>query len=268
VYQTHQTGSFASLKMTIFYSFFIPDQSSMPFLPSLLEYTPSALEAKLQLIKNHSGEFQAIQKSPDGKIYLHLDFVLQEFAASRSVEPGNGPQVVFDLIHKYFHDQKIVCNSHFMGSEADTAEVLEFLKTYDWNPNWEHVFYVGQKFVQDFETQLKLPLVKGLAAKLTGVTLKIGVWLDLDEYNLNTKFELQDYLLMTVFAGKSGQKLTEEVRMQTLKIVQKNPDVKFTIDGGWTVTDELNELEPVEINCLNIVSYSSFWKEFEKLVIK
>jgi pentose-5-phosphate-3-epimerase len=240
----------------------------MPFLPSLLEYTTQALEDKLQLVKNHLTEFEAIQKTPDDKICLHLDFVLSEFAMSRNVKPGNDPAVVFGLIQKYFRDQQIVCNCHFMGSAKDTAEVLEFFKAYNWNPNWEYILYVGQEFVQEFEKQLKLPLAKGLAAKLTGVTVKIGAWLDLDQYNLDTKFVFQDYLLMTVFAGKSGQKLTEVVRINTLEAIQNNPDVNFTIDGGWAVTDELNKLNFEQKNKLNIVSYSSFWKEFVNIIAK
>jgi hypothetical protein len=261
----------------------------MPFLPSLLEYTPQALETKLQLITSHLAEFQIIQKSPDEKIYLHLDFVLAEFAASRNIEPGNSPDVVLELIHKYFHDQKLVCNSHFMGSAKDTARVLEFFKTYNWNPNWKFVLYVGHEFVEEFEKEIKPlaispsgevheplstpsaslpPLKRGNNQGQIPNRIKIGAWLDLDQYDLNTKFELQDYLLMTVYAGKSGQKLTEEVRLNTLNIIQKNPELSFTIDGGWAINDELKELNLDIKNKLSVVSYTSFWKEFEKLITK
>ena len=233
----------------------------MPFLPSLLEYSIYDLQTKLQLIKNYPVEFQAIQRSPDGKIYLHLDFVLPEFAASRSVQSGNRPKIVFDLIHKYFQDQKVVCNSHFMGFEGDIAVVLGFFKTYTWNPNWEYILYVGPEFLKEFE-QLKESTKKTSIP----IEIKIGTWLDLDQYNSETKFELQDYLLMTVFAGKSGQKLMEDTRLKTLGIIKQNSNINFTVDGGWVVKDELKELTLKQKENLSIVSYSSFWKEFEKLI--
>jgi hypothetical protein len=250
----------------------------MPFLPSLLEYTPAELQAKLELIQKNPAAFQQIQKATDGKIYLHLDFVLPEFAAQRNVLPGNGPKVVFDLISKYFGDQAVVCNSHFMGSANDTAEVLEFFQSYSWNPNWEYILYVGPEFVVNFNlfknsNTRDRHLVQSERSSVAGknipksLSLKIGAWLDLDQYDIKTKFGYQDYLLMTVFAGKSGQKLTPEVRSNCLKVVEDNPYIKFTIDGGWAVLDELSELNTDQKNKLNVVSYSSFWKELEKRII-
>jgi hypothetical protein len=249
----------------------------MPFLPSLLEYTPQDLESKLVLIKNNPIEFQTIQKAVDEKIHLHLDFVLPDFASERNVQPGNSPKIVFDLIHKYFHEQKVVCNSHFMGSPKDTSQVLEFFQSYNWNPNWEYILYVGQEFVANFNlfknsNTSDCHLERSERSYLVGentpnkTRLKIGAWLDLDQYDIKTKFDYQDYLLMTVFAGKSGQKLTPEVRSNCLKVIENNPDINFTIDGGWTVLDELSELNFEQKNKLNVVSYSSFWKEFEKTI--
>lgn len=245
----------------------------MPFVPSLLEYSPRDLQVKLELIKNNLNAFNQIQAGVNDKIYLHLDFVLPEFATSRNVQPGNSPKVVFDLIDDYFQGQKVVCNSHFMGSKADTQIVLEFFQNYNWNPNWEYILYVGKEFVNEFESVLPYspsqigyqPLNKGqLPVQVSN--LKIGMWLDLDQYDYKTKFELHDYLLMTVFAGKSGQKLTDKVRLNTLKIIQNNPEVAFTVDGGWTVVDDLKELGLEQKNILNVVSYSSFWNEFEKII--
>jgi hypothetical protein len=268
----------------------------MPFLPSLLEYTPQDLESRLRLIQSHISEFHSIQQAVDGKIHLHLDFVLPEFAAERDVQPGNSPAIVFGLIHQYFHDQKVVCNSHFMGSSKDTQEVLEFFQAYQWNPNWEYILYVGKEFVSDFfeklspltssrsgevyepkstpspavpplrtmrrmETLLCQSFKSGINQSKFQSSIKIGTWLDLDQYSKETKFEYVDNLLMTVLAGKSGQKLTSEVRANCLKIVESNPKVSFTIDGGWTVLDELSELNIKQKNKLNVVSYSSFWKE-------
>jgi Ribulose-phosphate 3 epimerase family len=236
----------------------------MPFLPSLLEYSPQNLETKLELIKKYPQVFQIIQKSSDDKQYLHLDFVLPEFAAARDVQSGNSPKIVFDLVTKYFQDQQIVCNCHFMGSANDSTEVLKFFETYNWNPNWKYILYVDPAFVSQF---LKLGIVaKGLQNKTTNV--RIGTWLDLDQYSLDTKFELTNILLMTVYAGKSGQKLTDEVRSNCLKIVKSNSTIDFTVDGGWSVADETIELNKEQIATLNIISYSSFWNQFLELVNK
>ncbi len=223
----------------------------MLFLPSLLEYSTASLQTKLELIKDNLTKFQAVQKSADQKIYLHLDFVLPDFAASRFVQSGNDPKIVFDLIDSHFYGQKVVCNSHFMGLTNDIKGVLAFFKSYSWNLNWEYILYVGQEFLQDFEQFKKFD------------NLKVGIWLDLDQYNVETKFELSDYLLMTVLAGKSGQKLAIDTRSKTLEIVKQNPNINFTIDGGWSVDDEVSELSLKQKNNLSVVSYSSFWKAFE-----
>jgi pentose-5-phosphate-3-epimerase len=229
----------------------------MPFIPSLLEYSATELESKLLLIKNNSVEFAKIQKSTDSRTHLHLDFVLPQFAQSRGVEPGNSPEVVFDLISKYFKNSKVVCNAHFMGLKKDNLQLQEYFKNYDFNPNWEYILHFGSEFAQDFRD-----------FERSNSNVQFGVWLDLgdwnDEYDVD-EHKTHNILLMTVIAGKSGQKLTPQNRLKALQFAIKNSNLNITIDGGWSVTDELLELKDSKKQP-TIVSYSSFWKELENLI--
>jgi hypothetical protein len=223
----------------------------MPFLPSLLEYTPQDLETKLKLICADKESFLRYQKSEDGKIYLHLDFVLSEFALSRNVGHGNIESTVFDLIEKYFADDQLYLSIHLMGLEKDLEFSFDFLldklSNYVFEYDWVGEIFVARDFVDEFKTIEECS------------NFKVGEWLDLGEWNKETKFETnENYLLMTVVAGKSGQKLLEEDKNLMFEIANTYPESIFTVDGGWNL-----ELEPKEN--LKIVSYSSFWKGFEAL---
>ncbi len=237
----------------------------MPFLPSLLEYTPQNLEIKLELIKDNLKDFRIIQKSSDNKIHLHLDFVLQQFAINRNIEPSNSLQIVFNMVNKYFGDQKIVCNCHFMGSFIDIMEILTYLKTKEatkeFNSNWEYMFYFGKDMIG---------MIGYFDSMNNNKNLKAGLWLDFDEWEIlkfsENFFNIKNYLLMTVIAGKSGQKLTSNNRSQALEIIKNNSDLNFTIDGGWSVGDELLELDMESKNKLSIISYSSFWDQFDTMI--
>ncbi len=113
---------------------------------------------------------------------------------------------------------------------------------------------------------------------------------------LKQELQITNYLLMTVVAGKSGQKLTAQNKQEVLEVVRKNPEIDFIVDGGWSLefrseikNEELKikngrrdllveaELTPdlldrgdgcglkQELQNLQIVSYSSFWNEFSVL---
>jgi hypothetical protein len=218
----------------------------MPFLPSLLEYTPQDLESKLKLICSDKESFMKYQKSDDGKIYLHLDFVLPEFALSRGVDRGNLESTVFDLIEKYFADDQLYLSIHLMGLDKDLEFSFDFLldklSNYVFEYDWVGEIFVAKDYVEEFITIEECS------------NFKVGEWLDLGEWNKESKFEAdENYLLMTVVAGKSGQKLLEEDKSLMFEIAKNNPESNFTVDGGWNL-----ESEPKEN--FKIVSYSSFWK--------
>ena len=220
----------------------------MPFLPSLLEYSPLELETKLKLICKDKLKFKEFQKSEDGKTYLHLDFVLPEFALSRNVEHGNLESTVFELLEKYFGDDELHLSIHLMGLRKDLEYSFDFLldklSNYVFEYDWVGEIFVPAEYVEEFKTIEECS------------NFEVGQWLDLGEWNGETKFESEhNYLLMTVVAGKSGQKLSEENKDLTFKIANENPESNFNVDGGWSL-----EIEPKDN--LQIVSYSSFWKGF------
>ncbi len=221
----------------------------MPFLPSLLEYSPLELETKLKLICKDKPKFKEFQKSKDDKIHLHLDFVLPEFALSRNVAHGNLESTVFELLEKYFAEDELYLSIHLMGLHKDLEYSFDFLldklSNYVFEYDWVGEIFVPLVYVEEFKTIEECS------------NFVVGQWLDLGEWNDETKFESeQNYLLMTVVAGKSGQKLSDENKDLTLKLASENPESKFTVDGGWSL-----EVEPKDN--LQIVSYSSFWKGFE-----
>jgi hypothetical protein len=218
----------------------------MPFLPSLLEYTPQNLESKLKLICSDKESFMKYQKSDDGKIYLHLDFVLPVFALSRDVDHGNLESEVFELLEKYFADDQLYLSIHLMGLDEDLefsfAFLLDKLSNYVFEYDWVGEIFVAKDFVEEFITIEECS------------NFKVGEWLDLGQWNKDSEFERdENYLLMTVVAGKSGQKLEEENKNLMFEIAKNNPESNFTVDGGWSL-----ESDPKEN--LKIVSYSSFWK--------
>jgi hypothetical protein len=129
-----------------------------------------------------------------------------------------------------------------MQENEDILEALEFLNNYQFNPNWEYQFFVSQRHYKIFKF-------------LNNQQSSVGIWLDKHEI---CKLETENYLLMSVFAGKSGQKLELEIKTKLLKIVAQNPKKNYILDGGFEVEKNYPNLQN-----LQIVSYSSFWKLWE-----
>jgi pentose-5-phosphate-3-epimerase len=219
------------------------------FLPSLLEYSTESLTHKLDLILGDFEQFNKLTKSNNTKkIHLHLDFVLPQFAKDRFVMKSLSTDSLFEVLQSKCADKKLVLSLHLMGDSEDLATIYNFFESYSFNSNWEYLFFVPEKYIDLWQNSE--------FGKHQNV--ESGIWLDLDQWQ-DHKLTAKNYLLMTVFAGKSGQKLTPEIQAKVLELVQKNPDKQFILDGGWSV-DDTNYPE----NC-QIVSYSSFWKTFEAL---
>jgi hypothetical protein len=223
----------------------------MPYLPSLLEYDASKLDSTLKIISKNLEALQSFQKSPDETVYLHLDFVLPMFAKSRGVESSIDVETNLDLIEKHLDLEKVDLTIHLMGIDEDFDVIdllIERLSNYVFDrPDWSGIVFVPTSELEDFE-------VIEICSNL-----KVGTWIDYGEYNIETKFEeSKNYLLMTVKAGKSGQKLTEEGIKNVYQISENNPKSNFVADGGWKIESELK-------NNLDIVSYTSFWQEFDKV---
>jgi len=225
------------------------------FLPSLLEYSAQNLQQKLDLIQTNFAKFQTLtkQKNPD-QINFHLDFVLPVFAKEREVKPSLDLKTVLTKLSQTF-SQKLKLSIHLMGLETDLAECNNFFEKYSLPKNFLVEIYLPQ---QQFYTW-KYPVFENFNSTKN---CKLGLWLDLNQWQefdlseFSQKHSVQNFLLMTVLAGKSGQKLTTEIQSQVLSIAQKYQNYHFILDGGWQIEFESN------LKNLEIVSYSSFWKQF------
>lgn len=216
------------------------------FLPSLLEYSTDDFNSKLKWISGNPETFKKVAKADNDELHFHLDFVLEEFAAERGVETGLSLEQTFNNLERYFAQNKLVLSIHLMGSEGDLNKSFEYFKSQNYNQKWKYVIFVPESYYNSWTK---------LSSIISGVSnVQIGVWYDLGEWETKN-FEITDnFLLMTVKAGKSGQKLTPENIVKSMEVVKNYPNKQFILDGGWSV-DYPNLFQ----NC-QIVSYSSFWK--------
>lgn len=226
------------------------------FLPSILECSEQSVEQKLEKINSHQVEiYNLLGVRKDEALPLHLDFVLSQFAKDRSVMKSLSPKTVFDILEKYFSSQRLSLTVHLMGATQDIFEVYNFFNNYTFNPNWKYLTFVDRDYFK--------PWVNSSFANLNLENLDLGIWYDQGEWenleNLDLPKELEldceNYLLMTVLAGKSGQKLTQEKKDLALKKVLDNPRKKFILDGGWSMNTS-----DIPKNT-DIVSYTSFWSK-------
>jgi pentose-5-phosphate-3-epimerase len=219
-------------------------------LPSLLEYSEQELVKKLETIKKDLIDFKRFTSQLDSnQIHLHLDFVLENFAKDRKVMKSLGLEFFFKILLEHFQDFKLVLSVHLMGDTQDLFESYNFLEKYTANPNWQYFIFVPEKFTKQFET-----------LKLKNPNFKIGIWYDLGDWSVQKieKNPIENYLLMTVLAGKSGQKLTTETKQIALDLATSLKTKNFILDGGWQLEDQ----KETTLTNLNMVSYSSFWNSF------
>jgi pentose-5-phosphate-3-epimerase len=218
---------------------------NMKILPSLLEYSEAEIIKKIGLLAS---------KSP-APYDLHLDFVFQEFARDRSVMASLTPKTVFTILEIYFAKKKCNLTIHLMGDLSDLEIAWKFFDKYQFNSKWDYLIFVPPNNTN---------LWSNLSSKHKN--LKTGIWLDLDKWmNLRTtefqeffsqNKEITNYLIMTVMAGKSGQKLLELNKNKAIELVKENPNLNFILDGGWSTNLSY------DFNNLSVVSYTDFWKKF------
>jgi pentose-5-phosphate-3-epimerase len=218
----------------------------MPFLPSLLEYEVTALEKRLITLKKNQSLVQKIQQSEI--LTLHLDFVCPEFAKNREVKASLTPEEVWNLLDKHFDEESLNLSIHFMATDNDFDNLIDDLipkmSNLAFEQDWSGKVFVNKNQMEDLEFLSEIS------------NFELGEWFDFGEWG-NIKFEpAQSYLLMTVLAGKSGQKLDEKTKNTVLEIAKANIDSHFTFDGGWNLDNTL-------LSNLDIVSYSSFWQSLE-----
>ena len=223
-------------------------------------------------------------------LYFHLDFVLQEFAKNRQVMQSLEQKTVFNLLLELFENKSLELSVHLMGENLDWKKAFEFWQNFEIPANWQVNLFVEQKmtnffrfdnknlntfcwFDKDFlQTKTdnnfeKIEENKIFDNKNAYKNLKAKRQ---DSKNLQIKQKLQvnkkqKVLLMTVFAGISGQKLEEKTQKLALEIVKKNPEIDFILDGGWKIED-LEIIKKLNLKNIDLVSYSSFWQRFETYI--
>lgn len=240
----------------------------MIILPSILEYSLETLEQKLDYIDTNRPELALLQAGSMVP-HLHLDFVLPQFSKDRRVMTSHQPATVLGAIESKFDPKKpLNLDLHLMGAVEDLFEQFSFFESYNFNSNWTFTLFLPQKYTQSWQSMIESRNLKNI---------KIGTWFDLGQWADMSKIDPQwqnpceeevltipqhfpefqkgqRYLLMTVVAGKSGQKLTDAVAKKVLQIVNDNPQSSFVLDGGW----KPGAIQNAPINSA-FVSYSGFW---------
>jgi pentose-5-phosphate-3-epimerase len=219
-------------------------------LPSFLEYSPESLQVKLDKVLNQETNFRlSTNQSKTEYLEFHLDFVMENFAKDRSVLKGLDLETTLTQIENTFPKKNLDLSIHLMGDIQDLFEARKYLEEYSFNQGYNYTVFVPEKFTKEFK-------------KLEKNNVKIGIWYDLGEWS-QEKIEanpgIKDYLLMTVIAGKSGQKLNDDTKEKVLDLTSKFLDKYFILDGGWSLDDEAANRDKSN---LRFVSYSSFWKSF------
>jgi pentose-5-phosphate-3-epimerase len=226
----------------------------MHILPSLLEYSYESLQAKLFLIKANLNKFYALtqQVTVPQLLHLHLDFVLPQFAQDRSLMTSLELSTVLEILSKNLASEKLSLTIHLMGSLTDLVYAYGFFQIYELCPHWRYQVFVESRFLSGWENLAKQ---KGF---------QLGSWYDLGDWSKVEKFATNN-LLMTVKAGSSGQKPLAQDKILSLKKAQQHSTQQFIVDGGWTLED-LSSLKNSFGTLENtaMVSYTSFWSEFEK----
>ena len=207
----------------------------MSVLPSLLEYSPQQLSTKLSLLEHP--KVADLTRQGD-TLQLHIDYVGEFFAKQRSILSSLSLKTTLAIITNKYANQKLQLTIHLMGELEDIILLEKFFRSYTIQDNWAYVIFVPPKFISTFSF-------------MRGANVEIGVWYDLQEWQSPTD-KHTPYLLMTVRAGISGQKLRKQTQHQAIEWVNKYPNY-FVVDGGWSITHP-------DINShTDIVSHSSFW---------
>jgi len=178
------------------------------------------------------------------KLSLHLDFVMKHFAQERSALMSLSIDTVLRVLKEYFHGFELDLSLHLMGETEDLYNSLKSVELYELVDGWQYSLYVPEKYYSNWKS---LHLNQAYMA---------GIWYDLDEWKQAEFHNGSRYLIMTVFAGRSGQKADDKDKNKILEIAKKHPEIDFIVDGGWKI-----EEDPTMEN-VRMVSYSSFWSQF------
>lgn len=261
-------------------------------LPSLLEYSASDLNKRLDQINKlvNEGQFfeqvyliddineKILPKDPaeNMPLCLHLDFVLSQFAKDRSpILSSLGPNEIMNCLKLKFPKTALDLSIHLMGELEDLPAAWQYFDSLRKPKNWKMTLYLPYNQASGWRRSFK--------------KYKIGAWLDLTQWyqqeahdsktdsnlgnskNSTTKiFDLKyikSLLVMTVVAGKSGQKLSPEIETALGKILVQNPQIEhFIVDGGWDKSKATNFMTKNKPSAkVDFVAYSGFWRNIPEI---
>ncbi len=201
------------------------------------------LESRINKVLSDTERFKQITKQTSPFVW-HADFVLPNFAKIRNIEPSFDLETYFDIFIQNYPNSATF-QVHLMGEDVDFQESLNYFQSHPLNPNWNYQILVRP---QDFQ------LWQSVFSAHKNV--QIGVWYDLGQWENIEIFDFNLVLLMTVVAGQSGQSITEETINNALIKLDKNQNIFFIFDGGWSVDRQFSYQN------LSIVSDTAFWKIF------
>jgi hypothetical protein len=234
-------------------------------LPSLLEYSDKDFAEKLKILiqKNQDNSLNDLLKITNDteekqkQLHLHLDFVMKQFAKDRSgILASLDLESSFKILKEYFSKKKLRLSVHLMGTLEDLMEAWKFFNLF--------------KIPKQWKVRLFLPINQAQAWKIQFNNFEIGQWYDLDQWqdlqgkSLSNGKNFEQYnLLMTVKAGKSGQKLTPETKNKIHLLLEGRSEY-FLLDGGWNQATGIELIsdfnKPPKID---FVSYSGFWPKLK-----
>lgn len=213
-------------------------------------------------------------------LHFHMDFVFNEFARNRKVMQSLEQKIVFNLILEFFENYNLRLSVHLMGENLDWKKAFEFWQGFQIPKSWQIDLFVEPKMTNLFsfknpnlttfcwfDKDFLQNKTDNIFENVEDITFK-NTKLEQNSSQLSQKqqeiesLKQQKVLLMTVFAGISGQKLEKETQELVLEIVQKNLQIDFILDGGWKIED-LEIINELNLKNVDLVSYSSFWQRFE-----
>ncbi|MGL4757796.1 MAG: hypothetical protein ACRCXZ_00530 [Patescibacteria group bacterium] len=205
----------------------------MSILPSTLEYSSTNLVNKIKSVKANELVFKSITNQSN-YIELHVDLVYPYFAKARSIMSSLDLTSNLKIIKKYLN-REVILTIHFMGELDD---IMWFSKELI-NSN-----------LRNNQCEIYIPYTHSIEMYPRG--FDYFFWHDLEEIGSPSKSKKR--LQMTVKAGMSGQKRSEEAKEKALLLTKQLGPDNVILDGGWKIDDYSRELR--------MVSYSSFWEKF------
>jgi len=238
-------------------------------LPSLLEYSIYDMNKRIEQIFGllQENKLESLIKTSNldsfDNLHLHLDFVLPQFAKDRSpILTSLSFETIFSCLKTKFRKNKLNLTVHLMGELEDISKAWNYFKTFRKPKNWVITLFVPLNHCQAWKKEFQKYTI--------GAWIDLNQWLDLSKVTSikDSLGSIENILVMTVVAGKSGQKL-EQITISHLSefIINVGQSKSYIVDGGWSqeIAYQYQNMHPNQ-NHIDFVSYGSFWGGVEDYI--